>query len=73
MRMKRSADDHDAVLDDVIGRDDSIVHDWRVARLTRFGVPRTLAEAYADQIDWHEIATLVRRGCPPLLALRIVL
>jgi len=26
---------------------------------------------YADRIDWHQIARLVR-GCPPRLALRIV-
>jgi hypothetical protein len=31
-----------------------------------------LAEIYADRIDWHQIARLVRRGCPPALALRIV-
>jgi hypothetical protein len=44
-----------------------------VAQLTRLGIPGTLAEIYADQLDWHQIATLVRRGCSPLLALRIVL
>jgi hypothetical protein len=27
---------------------------------------------YADHIDWHQVARLVRRGCPPRLALRIV-
>jgi len=31
-----------------------------------------LAEIYADCIDWHQIAQLMRRGCPPGLALRIV-
>jgi hypothetical protein len=73
MKMKWTADNDDVVGDDVIGQDDSSVHGWRVARLTRLGVPVTLAEPYADQIDWHEIAALVRRGCPPLLALRIVI
>ena len=34
--------------------------------------PGALAEAYADRLDWHQIAALVKRGCPPLLALRIV-
>jgi hypothetical protein len=53
--------------------DDSAVRNWRVSQLTRFGIPRVVAEVYADRIDWHEIARLVRRGCPPLLALRIVL
>ena len=49
-----------------------LVHDWRVARLAQFGIPRSLAEVYADHIDWHQIARLVQRGCPPRLALRIV-
>jgi hypothetical protein len=31
----------------------------------------TLAEIYADRIDWHQVARLARRGCPPGLALRI--
>lgn len=50
----------------------SLVHRWRVSQLTRLGVPGTQAEVYADHIDWHQIARLVRRGCPPELALRIV-
>ena len=49
-----------------------LVRDWRVARLAQSGIPRSLAEVYADHIDWHQIARLVRRGCPPRLALRIV-
>jgi hypothetical protein len=52
--------------------EDLLVHDWRVARLAQFGVPPSLAEAYADHIDWHQVAGLVQRGCPPRLALRIV-
>jgi hypothetical protein len=51
---------------------ESSVHDWRVSQLTRLGIPRPLAEVYADRIDWHQIARLVCRGCPPRLALRIV-
>ena len=35
-----------------------------------FGV---LLAAVADRVDWHQIAALIRRGCPPRLALRIVL
>jgi len=31
-----------------------------------------LAEAYADRLDWHQVARLVQHGCPPELALRIV-
>jgi len=52
--------------------DDLLVHDWRVTRLTGLGIPWPLAQAAADQVDWHQVATLVRRGCPPRLALRIV-
>ena len=52
-------------------REQQLVHDWRVSQLTRLGVPASLAEVYADRIDWHQIARLIQRGCPPLLALRI--
>jgi hypothetical protein len=48
------------------------VHRWRVSQLRRLGIPGSLAEAYADRLDWHQIARLVQRGCPPWLALRIV-
>jgi hypothetical protein len=44
-----------------------------VARLTRLGVPGSLAEVYADRLDWHQVARLVQRGCPPQLALCIIL
>jgi len=47
------------------------VHNWRVDRLTRLGVPGSLAVVYADRLDWHQVARLVQRGCPPRLALRI--
>jgi hypothetical protein len=53
-------------------RDEMIVHNWRVSQLTRLGIPGSLAEIYADRIDWHQVAGLVQRGCPPRLALRIV-
>jgi hypothetical protein len=49
-----------------------LVHDWRVSRLIRLGMPIPLAEVYASDIDWNQIGRLVQRGCPPLLALRIV-
>jgi hypothetical protein len=35
-------------------------------------VPGSLAEIYADRVDRPQVARLVRRGCPPRLALRIV-
>jgi hypothetical protein len=57
---------HEAIDDDVL------VHEWRVAQLTRLGIPESLAQAAADHVDWHQVAKLVHRGCPPRLALRIV-
>jgi hypothetical protein len=58
---------------EAIGDEGPHVHDWRTAQLERLGIPRGLAEAYADRLDWHQVAKLVQRGCPPLLALRIIL
>ena len=65
--MKPAITGHEAV-----GHNDLLVHTWRVARLTGLGIPGRLAEVYADHLDWHQIARLVQRGCPPQLALRIV-
>ena len=48
-----------------------LVHNRRVARLTGLGIPGALAEVDADHLDWHQVARLVQRGCPPRLALRI--
>jgi hypothetical protein len=55
-----------------VGQGESLVHEWRVFQLKRLGVSGLLAEIYADSIDWHQVARLVQRGCPPQLALRIV-
>ena len=60
------------VTQEVIGHDAQLVHDWRVIRLTGLGIPAALAEAYADRLDWHQVAELMHRGCTPLLALRII-
>lgn len=57
---------------EAIDVEDQLVHEWRVTRLTGLGISPPLAELYADNVDWHQIARLVRRGCPPTLALRIV-
>jgi hypothetical protein len=65
--MEQSTTGHDAVDDGMLS-----AHRWRVSQLMRLGIPGTLAEMYADRIDWHQVARLVRRGCPPRLALRIV-
>ena len=48
------------------------VHEWRTAQLHRLGLPSLLAETLAGRVDWHDVAALVRRGCPPLLAVEIV-
>jgi hypothetical protein len=57
---------------EAVNHEDLLVHDWRVSRLVRLGIPASLAEVYAGRIDWHQLARLVQRGCPPRLALRIV-
>ena len=57
---------------EAIDHDDRLARRWRMARLTGLGVPRPPAQAAADHVDWHQVATLVRRGCPPRLALRIL-
>ena len=57
---------------EVIDHSDPHVHRWRVSRLKHLGISELLAEVYADHLDWHEVARLVHRGCPPQLALRIV-
>jgi hypothetical protein len=59
--------DHDERVDE-----ETLVQAWRVEQLRRLGLPRVLAAAFADAVDWHELADLVRRGCPPSLALEIV-
>ena len=56
-----------------IDHDEPLIHDWRARQLARLGLPSALAEAVADHVDWHQIAALVGRGCPPRLALRIVM
>jgi hypothetical protein len=58
---------------EIIHDEQSLVHEWRVGQLTRLGIPEPLADALAARVDWHQIAALVQRGCPPWLALRIVL
>ena len=57
---------------EIIDHRESHVHRWRVSQLKRLGISEMLAEVYADHLDWHQVARLVRRGCPPGLALRIV-
>jgi hypothetical protein len=49
-----------------------LIQAWRAEQLWRLGLSHTLAETFADLVDWHEIAALVARGCSPELALEIV-
>jgi predicted component of type VI protein secretion system len=65
--MKLSTTDHE-----VTARPEPRVHEWRATQLRRLGIPDTLANIYADHVDWHQIARLVQHGCPPRLALRIL-
>jgi hypothetical protein len=58
---------------ETIAGHEAIGHNWRVTQLNRLGIHGPLAEACADHLDWHQIAHLVRHGCPPRLALRIIL
>jgi hypothetical protein len=49
---------------EAIDHDGPLVHKWRAAQLKRLGISEQLAEVYADRLDWHQAATLMRRGCP---------
>jgi hypothetical protein len=48
------------------------IHEWRVWQLRRLGIPWSLAQTVAEQVDWRQVARLVQDGCPPRLALSIV-
>lgn len=47
------------------------VYDWRVEQLGKLGLSTVIANAFANVVDWHEVARLVEKGCPPDLALEI--
>jgi hypothetical protein len=53
--------------------EDVLVHTWRAEQLRALGLTYLLAETFADLVDWHEVATLVERGCAPELALEIAM
>jgi hypothetical protein len=44
---------------------------WRVEQLAKLGLSTAIADAVAGFVDWHEVARLVQKGCPPELALEI--
>ena len=48
-----------------------LIHAWRAEQLRGLGLSRVIAETFAEIVDWHEVAALVARGCPPVLALEI--
>jgi hypothetical protein len=54
------------------GSEDRLVREWRTLQLQRLGLSQVLAGRFAENVDWHEVAALVERGCPPDLALMIV-
>jgi hypothetical protein len=49
-----------------------LIHERRAEQLRHLGLPQTLADTFADRVDWRAIAALVDRGCPAELALEIV-
>ena len=62
---------HPGPAHEAAGDEELLAHNGRVARLAGLGIPGPLAEVDADHLDWHQVARLVQRGCPPRLALRI--
>ncbi|HKU56031.1 MAG TPA: hypothetical protein VJP41_03320 [Gaiellaceae bacterium] len=59
---------------DMVETETERVERWRTAELMRVGFPGDDAVALAARfdVDLHEAIELVRRGCPPDLALRIL-
>jgi hypothetical protein len=56
-------------------RQAAAVLEWRFSQLARSGYDHAEAVALAThpEVDLHEAADLLARGCPPKLALRILL
>jgi hypothetical protein len=53
--------------------EERLIRAWRVEQLRRLGLSRAVSETFAPLVDWHEVAALMARGCPPELALEIAL
>jgi hypothetical protein len=51
--------------------EDVRVYAWRVEQLAKLGLSTPIADAAASLVDWHDVARLVQKGCPPALALEI--
>jgi hypothetical protein len=52
--------------------EDVLVRNWRAEQLRKLGLPESLADEFADGVDWRDVAALVERGCPARLALEVV-
>jgi hypothetical protein len=52
--------------------EEALVHEWRAKQLAKLGVSTIVAHAFGNLVDWHELARLINRGCPPDLAVEIV-
>jgi hypothetical protein len=52
--------------------EEQLVHDWRIEQLERLGLTEMIANEFASRVDWHDVADLVKQGCPPELALEIL-
>src|SRR3712207_3555718 len=52
-------------------REEAAVHAWRAEQLARLGLPFARAVEIAADVDWHDVARLVSRGCAPTLAAEI--
>ena len=66
-----TAPTHDPDVDGQSG-EELLIHAWRSEQLRGLGLPPTVADAFADSVDWHDLAALTTRGCPLGLALEIV-
>jgi len=61
---------YDGDVDDFPG-EELLLQAWRRTQLRRLGVSHVVAQRYAEYVDWHEVAALIERDCPPDLAVVI--
>ena len=60
---------------DVYNEQEAIVLEWRIDTLMRagYGAEAAFDLAFSKDVDLHAAVGLVKRGCPPATALRILL